>query len=191
MTQNNHFTSTYNCIDCDSCVYCNNCNNCSYCGSCDYCIGCYSSYHSNYLYNCDNSNNSINCNNCNYLHNCYYSNNCYSCNYCDSCDSCNYCTSCYFCKDLKMAEKQLFCTSSEEPKSFRVFNVEISEDEYRKIEKPMIQLEFNIDEDSETVFHTAFKKAWKELTIEQKQQFFDIPHFNWEIFTKITGVEKQ
>jgi peptide subunit release factor RF-3 len=31
---------------------------------------------------------------------------------------------------------------------------------------------------------------WDTLSQDQKQEYFDIPHFSWEWFTYITGIEK-
>jgi hypothetical protein len=32
---------------------------------------------------------------------------------------------------------------------------------------------------------------WSTLTQEEKQEYFDIPHFNWEGFEYICGISKQ
>jgi uncharacterized protein YwqG len=99
-----------------------------------------------------------------------------------------------------MSEFQLFCCADnygrEEPgsyqqKPYRVFNVELTESEFSNINIPKISLEFDKNESSDTIYQTAFKKAWNELRQEEKQKFFDIPHFNWDIFTKITGIEPE
>jgi len=37
----------------------------------------------------------------------------------------------------------------------------------------------NSDESYETRYATAFKKMWDTLTKDQKQEYYDIPHFNW------------
>jgi hypothetical protein len=51
-------------------------------------------------------------------------------------------------------------------------------------------LEFDKNESFWTRYATAFKKMWGSLSKEQKQEYFDIPHFSWEWFTFITGIEK-
>lgn len=91
----------------------------------------------------------------------------------------------YFCWDEKYNDDNSF-----QQKRYRVFNVEIGEEEYRKIEKLTPKLEFDRDEKYETRFQTAFKKMWDKLDVEGRQGYLDIPHFNWEGFTFITGVEK-
>ena len=134
-----------------------NCNSCYSCNYCDYCNYCYSCDYCNYCYSCNN------------------------CNYCDSCDSCDYC------KNLKMTEYNYFCwsteynsdTSFQQPR-YRIFNIEVGEKEYHKVKKISCQLEFDPHESYTTRFQTAFKKMRDKLTKEQKQEYFDIPHFNWE-----------
>jgi len=86
-----------------------------------------------------------------------------------------------------MTEFNYFCWSenyddenSFQQKKYRVFNVEISKEEYEKIPKLYKKLELDVKESYYTRFQTAFKKMWVTLTQEEKQEYFDIPHFNWE-----------
>ena len=130
-----------------------------------------------------------NCNSCDY---------CDYCKYCDHCDYCNYCNHCKYCKNLRMTEHNYFCWSEKyndkdsfQQKRYRVFNVEVTEDEYNKIEKIYHELEFDKNESYATRFQTAFKKMWDRLKTEEKQGYFDIQNFNWEGFTFITGIEKE
>lgn len=97
-----------------------------------------------------------------------------------------------------MTEYNYFCWSEKynsdtsfQQKRHRIFNVELSQEEYEKIPKLYKKLEFDENEIYTTRFQTAFKKMWAALTQEEKQEYFDIPHFNWEWFTYITGVEKE
>jgi len=97
-----------------------------------------------------------------------------------------------------MTEYNYFCWSTEydsdtsfQQKRYRVFNVEVWEEEYNKIKKIYYPITFDPNESYETRFQTAFKKMWATLTPEQKQEYYDIPHFNWEWFTYITGIEKE
>ncbi len=92
----------------------------------------------------------------------------------------------YFCWSKKYNNENSF----QQPR-FRVFNVEVGEEEYKKIKKIHHKLEFDPSENYETRFKTAFKKMWDKLSDEEKQEYFDIPHFNWEGFTFITGIEKE
>ena len=92
----------------------------------------------------------------------------------------------YFCWSEKFNDKDSF-----QQKRYRVFNVEVSESEYNKIRKIYHKLEFDKDESYVTRFQTAFKKMWNDLNKEEKQEYFDIPHFNWEGFTFITGIKKE
>jgi len=97
-----------------------------------------------------------------------------------------------------MSEYNYFCWSTDfnsdtsfQQKRYRVFNVEVWEEEYNKIKKIYHKLEFDKDEDYKTRFQTAFKKMWNTLLLEEKQEYFNIPHFNREWFTYITGIEKE
>lgn len=124
-----------------------------------------------------------------------YCNYCSECNYCDYCSFCTYCKDCGYCRGLKMTEYNYFCwaTNSQadtgfQQKRYRVFNVEVSSEEYFKINKLFHRIEFDESEIYETRFSTAFKKMWNNLSEEKQQEFLDIPHFNWEGFTYITGV---
>lgn len=94
-----------------------------------------------------------------------------------------------------MTEYNYFCWSKtyndensfQQPR-YRVFNVEVGKEEYEKITKIHHKLEFNFDNSYDLRFSNAFKKMWNNLTAEQQQEYLDIPHFNWEGFTFITGV---
>ena len=94
-----------------------------------------------------------------------------------------------------MTEYNLFCTAEDKNRDwfqrprFQVFNTQITEEEYGEIKIPNHKLEFNNNESYKTRFQTAFKNMWVTLTEEQKQEYFNIPHFNWAIFTDITGIE--
>ena len=170
--------------NCQYCNFCNSCDSCDYCTSCNFCNSCDSS---NYCDSCDS------CDSCNSCDSC---DSCTSCNSCNSCTSCNSCNSCDYCKNLKMTEYNLFCTAEDKNRDwfqrprFQVFNTQITEEEYGEIKIPNHKLEFNNNESYKTRFQTAFKKMWVTLTEEQKQEYFNIPHFDLVIFTDITGVEK-
>jgi len=92
----------------------------------------------------------------------------------------------YFCWSGKFNNDNSF-----QQKRYRIFNKEVSKEEYEKVKKIYHKLEFNKDEDYETRFQTAFKKMWEKLEDKEKQEYFDIPHFSWEGFTFITGIEKE
>jgi hypothetical protein len=66
-----------------------------------------------------------------------------------------------------------------------VFNTEITEDEFLNIKVPHIDLIF----DKNGSYEATWKNAWNLLSQEEKQQFLDLPHFNADIFKKITGIE--
>ena len=92
----------------------------------------------------------------------------------------------YFCWSKKYGDENSF-----QQKRYRIFNVEVTEEEYEKVNKISHKLTFDPHESHKTRFHTAFKNMWHTLTQEQKQEYYDIPHFNWEGFTFITGIEKE
>jgi len=92
----------------------------------------------------------------------------------------------YFCWSKKFNSETSF-----QQVRYRIFNVEVWKEEYDKINKIYHELEFDKNEAYTTRFQTAFKKMWNTLSQEQKQEYFDIPHFNWEWFTYITGIEKE
>ena len=92
----------------------------------------------------------------------------------------------YFCSAKKYNDKDSF-----QQKRYRVFNVEIGKEEYEKINKIYHKLEFDKNELYTTRFQTAFKKMWDKLSDKDRQQYFDIPHFTWEIFTDITDIKKE
>ena len=86
-----------------------------------------------------------------------------------------------------MTEYNTFCWSTSynsdtsfQQKKYRVFNTQISKEEYDAIKIPNHELEFDDDESYSTRYATAFKKMWDTLSQEEKQEYFDIPHFNWE-----------
>jgi hypothetical protein len=97
-----------------------------------------------------------------------------------------------------MSEHQLFCFAEEygsiyrdsmQQKSYRIFNIEVSKEEYMTMMPPSIKLWFNKNEPNATRYSTAFKNAWSLLNQEQKKKFTSLPHFNKDIFLKITGVD--
>ena len=89
----------------------------------------------------------------------------------------------YFCWSKKYNDDNSF-----QQKRYRVFNVEVGEEEYNKVKKIYHKLEFDENESYEIRFQTAFKKMWNKLTKEQQQEYLDIPHFNWGGFIYITGI---
>jgi len=90
----------------------------------------------------------------------------------------------YFCWSEKYNDKDSF-----QKKRYRVFNVEVREEEYKKIKKIYHGLEFDENESYETRFQTAFKKMWDKLSDKERQEYFDIPHFDKIGFEFIVGVK--
>ena len=151
----------------NSCTACTYCTACTFCDSCRFSTSCTSSRY---------------CDFCRFCTFCTSSRFCAYSRFCAFCDSCTSCTSCTFCRDLKSAEFNYFCwanneENSSQQKKYRVFNVEISKEEYKKIKK--------------IVYNKPLKELWEEFSPEQKQKFFDIPHFNWVGFSFITGINEK
>ena len=93
-----------------------------------------------------------------------------------------------------MTEYNYFCwaerykdENSVQQKPYRIFNTQVTKEEYEQVKKIYNQIPLNSDES----FRPAFKNMWDTLTPDQKQEYFDIPHFNWEGFTFITGIEEE
>ena len=92
-----------------------------------------------------------------------------------------------------MTEYNMFCGVKEyndddsfQQKRYRIFNKEISKEEYNKIVVPKIKLEFDKDLSYDVRYNTAWKNAWDKLSKEEKEQFTNLPHFDAEIFKEIT-----
>lgn len=97
-----------------------------------------------------------------------------------------------------MTEYNYFCWSKEyndsdsfQQKRYRIFNKEVTKEEYFKIHKIYHKLDLDPNESYATRYQTAFKKMWEKLNQEQKQEYLDIPHFDWEGFTYITGIKEE
>ncbi len=56
-----------------------------------------------------------------------------------------------------------------------VFNTKVTFEEYEKIKIPEIPNEI-------------FSDFWKEASIEEKQEYYDIPNFSQKVFEEITGI---
>jgi len=59
----------------------------------------------------------------------------------------------YFCWSKKYNDDNSF-----QQKRYRIFNKEVTKEEYNKVNKMYHRLEFDLNEDCETRFQTAFKK---------------------------------
>ena len=92
----------------------------------------------------------------------------------------------YFCWAEEYDDKNSF-----QQKRYRIFNTQVTKEEYNNVKKIYSKLEFDKNEDYKTRFKTAFKKMWNKLSKAEKQEYFNIPYFNWEGFTFITGIEKE
>jgi hypothetical protein len=88
-----------------------------------------------------------------------------------------------FCHADKEGDKNSF-----QQARYRIFNTQVTKEEYENIEVPKITLEFDKDRSYTTRYQTAFKKAWAKLSKDEKDTFLNLPYFDADIFFKITGV---
>jgi uncharacterized protein YueI len=95
-----------------------------------------------------------------------------------------------------MTEYNIFCWAKEyddensfQQKRYRIFNTEISKEEYQKIFVPKIKLEFDKDLSYDVRCKKARKDVWNKLSIKEKEAYTNLPHFNPEIFEEITGIK--
>ena len=86
-----------------------------------------------------------------------------------------------------MTEYNLFCwakayndENSFQQKRYRIFNVEVSEEEYNKIAIPKIKLELDKDLSYDARYKRAWNVARQKLSSKEKEQFTNLPHFNPE-----------
>ena len=140
--------------------------------------------------------------------------------FCDSCDSCNSCESC---KGLRMSEKMIFCLGDEKyesegdgfQKNTRIFNRDVSENEYEETLKLLRENKINInlahwvkkedmtDEDKKNYpsykelggclktfsYEEVWSNFWNEATQKQKDTITGLKWFNAGIFKEITGID--
>ena len=86
-----------------------------------------------------------------------------------------------------MSERMIFCLGNGRwersgegyQKNLRIFNVDVTEEEYNKVKSSLDTKNFKL----------PLKELWKEFTQEEKDFFTSIPHFNKDIFKKITGID--
>ena len=95
-----------------------------------------------------------------------------------------------------MTEYNIFCRAKEyndensfQQKRYRIFNKEISKEEYNKIKIPKIKLEFDKDLPYDVRYKRAWNVAWNKLSNKEKKEFTDLPYFDKTIFLEITGIE--
>lgn len=190
------------CLNCDT--SCTNCIGCKSLQWCHYCVWSGTSSGCQYCHQINYSRDSFYCNNVSNVRNCHY------------CDACIFCEDCFYCRGLKFTRNNIFCYFIDgytpqgkeftkgvafQGKEFRIFNKQVSEDEFKKVEKTIHELirfnagvyhiDFNYNDCWSWRFQIAFVKMWKKLSPDEKQVFYNIPHFNWEWFSYITWVEKE
>ena len=91
----------------------------------------------------------------------------------------------YFCRAQKYAKQ-----NSTQQNKYRIFNKQVTEEEYEAVRKIKCKLEFDESEDCETRYQTAqdcetryqtaFIKMRNNLSEEGQKEYLDIPHFDRE-----------
>ena len=170
---------------------------------------------SNFCYSCNTGNS---CNSCNYCYSCNFCNSCNYCNSCNFCNSCNYCyfsaglrmsEKMLFC----LGERKYELKREGYQKNNQIFNVQVTEEEWDNAinSQPAfilpltawVKREEMTDEEKENISgwsemdgylkSQSYQDAWKEGWANASQEFKDwvknLPHFNPELFEKITSIK--
>lgn len=95
-----------------------------------------------------------------------------------------------------MTEKNYFCFAKEyndvgsfQQNRYRVFNVELTKEEYDNIDKINLKLEFDKNESRSTRYKTAFIKAWNNAPQSERDKVLNLKQFNHEAFYEYWGVD--
>ncbi len=187
------------CYSCYSCNFCDSCNSCYSCNSCNFCDSCYSCYSCNFCYSC------YSCNSCNF---CYSCDSCYSCYSCDGSYGLRMSERMIFC----LGEGGVKSEGNGYQKNNQIFNVEVTKDEWDEARASLPELKIAItkwtDEDNMTDqekkdvtgwktmggflkrygHKEAWANWWTDASKSDKQKILDLPHFDDDIFEKITGI---
>ena len=170
---------------------------------------------SNFCYSCNTGNS---CNSCDFCDFCNFCNFCNYCNSCNFCNSCNYCyfsaglrmsEKMLFC----LGERKYELKREGYQKNNQIFNVQVTEEEWDNAinSQPAfilpltawVKREEMTDEEKENISgwsemggylkSQSYQDAWKEGWANASQEFKDwvknLPHFNPELFEKITSIK--
>ena len=144
-----------------------------------------------------------------------------NCKNVEGCDSCYYCYSCYGSFGLRLSERMIFCLGEGKyeskgegyQKNNRIFNVEVSKDDWDKARASLPELKIAVTKwidkadmtDKEKKDHLVYKEIggflkrfeykgawglwWDDASKSDRQKILDLPHFNAGIFEEITGIK--
>lgn len=178
-------------LNCNSCNSCSSCNSCHFCNFCNFCNSCYS------------------CDSCHSCHSCDF------CNFCSSCSSCNSCVGLRMSERMLFCFGDGKYESKGEgyQKNNRIFNTDVNTDVFDTAmgARPAFKLpvatwvdkkDMTDDEkDNNSSYkqtggylkRLSYKDAWAEGWTTASTEFKDwvknLPHFNADIFEKITGLK--
>ena len=164
---------------------------------------------SNFCYSCNTGNS---CNSCNYCYSCNY---CNSCNFCNSCNYCYFSAGLRMSEKMLfcLGERKYELKREGYQKNNQIFNVQVTEEEWDNAinSQPAfilpltawVKREEMTDEEKENISgwsemdgylkSQSYQDAWKEGWANASQEFKDwvknLPHFNPELFEKITSIK--
>ena len=164
---------------------------------------------SNFCYSCNTGNS---CNSCNYCYSCNY---CNSCNFCNSCNYCYFSAGLRMSEKMLfcLGEGKYELKREGYQKNNQIFNVQVTEEEWDNAinSQPAfilpltawVKREEMTDEEKENISgwsemggylkSQSYQDAWKEGWANASQEFKDwvknLPHFNPELFEKITSIK--
>lgn len=90
----------------------------------------------------------------------------------------------YFCYAEEYNDKDSF-----QQKRYRIFNQEVSKDEYNEIEKIRMEIEIDDSEPPNTRYKTAFVRAWNKLPGSEKKKVTSLKWFDKDAFKKYYWVD--
>ena len=196
-------TNCKNTEGCDSCDSCYSCNYCYYCYYCDSCYSCDS---------CDSCGSCYSCYSCNSCYSCGY---CYYCDSCGSCGSCYYSSGLRMSERMLfcLGEGKWESKGAGYQKNNQIFNTQVTKEEWDTARNSLPTIKIGLTkwvdkkdmtkqekEDNSVWKETGgylkryeYKEAWAnwwaDASKSDKQAILDLPHFDKDIFTGITGIE--
>lgn len=150
------------------------CSMCNECVSCDNLLKCYNCNHSVFI-KCST-----------FCNHCEYSSYLYNCRFCYACD---------WCMGLSFTKNNIFCYGNEELwnifPEYRIFNIQVTKKEFESIELPDVYFATRYDHiNDKDKYKKIVWDMWNRIDNNTKEKFFNLPHFNRDVFTHITWIYK-
>jgi hypothetical protein len=79
------------------------------------------------------------------------------------------------------------CFNSVKSDTIRVFNKPINRDDWNNAKKPHF---IYFEQRNGESYKDAFRRSWNEATNDDRKLVEQLPGFDWDIFTEISGIEK-